>query len=141
MLAEYGESLTDIGHFRCLSPLGLADEDNRASCEARPKMLVDQLLLLAGDRGVAEQTSLCIAELGADAGSEVRNGRTNEVEDEQSEANDCRGKDDPVNGHGTGFFVQELSEHFHFWSLSWEISLYQPLRSGRVVAVNVRFHS
>jgi hypothetical protein len=64
-------------------------------------------------RAVGFHAGLCRAQLGADAGGEVRDCRTNEREDQKAEADDGGGQNDPVNGHGAGFVFQECGKLGH----------------------------
>jgi hypothetical protein len=93
----------------------------RASCEARPNSQASRNPVSAGDRVVGQQASLRVAQLGADAFCEVRNRRANEVEDNEAEAHDRGGQNDPVNSNGTSLVFQESGKLGHLWSLSWGV--------------------
>jgi hypothetical protein len=62
---------------------------------------------------IRSHAGLRIAELEANALGQVRNGRTDEREDEKAQADDRGGQNHPVNGHGASFVFQESGEFGH----------------------------
>jgi hypothetical protein len=72
-----------------------------------------RLVASGGRGGGGRHADTSLGHLTANPDGEVANRRTDEVEDQKAEANDCSGQNDPVNSHGASFVFQESGKFGH----------------------------